>query len=177
MSGSKWFTGAQLSEAARQKLEIAHDFIQAYSAARRGLTTLGILRSERNLQGDYAEWVAAQLLDLELAASGVQKGYDAVDKQGRKYQIKARLVSDLSTSTSFDFRSAELDFDYFVGVFLSPTLDLLGVIRVPHEVVQEIGRTNQSSFRLRWTRQSASDTRIERLFWDTPTEEADAGNS
>jgi hypothetical protein len=72
----------------RQKLEVAESFIQTYLAARKGLTTLGILRSERTLQGDFAEWIVAELFDLSLAPDRVQKDYDAKDRQGRKVPNK-----------------------------------------------------------------------------------------
>ncbi len=68
-----------LSEAARQKLEIAESFVRCYVAAQEGLETLGILRSKRPLQADLSEWLAAQLLGVQLASTGVQKGYDATD--------------------------------------------------------------------------------------------------
>ncbi len=69
----------QLAGHALEKLELAQYIIRCYSASRQcltrlGLTRLGILRSERSLQGDYAEWLVAELLGLQLARSGVQKG-------------------------------------------------------------------------------------------------------
>jgi hypothetical protein len=80
------------------------------------------LRSERTLGGDYAEWLVAQLLDLKLAESAVEKGIDATDHAGRKYEIKSRRVRSLSQSTSFDFRETEIPFDYLVAVLLSGSL-------------------------------------------------------
>src|SRR5438067_13492264 len=148
MSTGHWFTDARFSEATRAKLEIAQDFIRCYTASRRGLTTLRILHSERNLQGDYAEWLAAELLGLQLAASGVQKTYDATDGKGRTYQIKARLTRSLDHPTSFDFRDITLVFDYLIGVFLErETYDLLGIIRVPYAVVREHDRPGGNRFR------------------------------
>ncbi len=64
----------QLAGHALEKLELAQYIIRCYSASRQCLTRLGILRSERSLQGDYAEWLVAELLGLQLARSGVQKG-------------------------------------------------------------------------------------------------------
>ena len=81
-----------MSQTFKEKQELAQYFIRSYIAARQGLKKLDVLRSERNLQGDYAEWLAAGLLDLKLMENTVEKGHDAVDKDGRRYQIKSRIV-------------------------------------------------------------------------------------
>jgi hypothetical protein len=97
-----------------QKRELAQHFIQCYLAARQGLTKLGILRSERTLQGDYAEWLVAELLRLRLTPSTIQKGFDATDRKGQIYQIKSRIVKSLDQSTSFNFADIAVSFDYLV---------------------------------------------------------------
>ncbi len=148
-----------------EKKELAQYFIKCYLAARQGLTKLGILRSERTLQSDYAEWLVAELLDLQLAPSTIQKAWDAKDAQGRTYQIKSRQVSNLSENTSFDLRRIEEPFDYLVCVFFSCTFELLGIARVPYAVVRELGRQTATSFRFRWNKRTASDNRIEKLVW------------
>lgn len=146
-----------------QKQDLASYFIQCYIAARQGLTQLGILRSERTLQGDYAEWLVAGMLNLQLSESTVQKGYDATDASGRTYQIKSRFVKP---STSFDFgRPVEpSDFDFLVCVFFSPDYEVVEVFLVPCEVVRELGVRNTSSFRFRWNKRTASDPRIKKVY-------------
>lgn len=148
-----------------ERQELAQYFIKCYLAARQGLRKLGILRSERTLQSDYAEWLVAALLDLQLARSTTQKAWDAKDAQGRTYQIKSRIVRNLSQNTSFDLATIEEPFDYLVCVFFSPTLELLGVARVPYTVVRELGVQNANNFRFRWNKRTASDNRIEKLVW------------
>jgi hypothetical protein len=163
MVAPNWRTDPRFGDS-RATLEIARDFIRCYTSARRGLTTLGILRSERTLQGDYAEWLIARLLNLELATSGVHPIYDATDETGKTYQIKARVVRHLKQSTSFDFRDLTKEFDYLVCVFLEEeSLDLLGVLRVPYNVVREHERVGGNRFA--WNRQAQQDDRIERVIW------------
>ncbi|GBD09490.1 hypothetical protein HRbin22_01745 [Candidatus Thermoflexus japonica] len=149
----------------QEKRELARSFIKCYLAAREGLTRLGILRSERTLQADYAEWLVAGLLGLELASSGTQRGWDAIDPQGKTYQIKSRIVGNLDKNTSFDITTIDRPFDYLIGVFFSPELELLGVIRVPYDVVRELGSQNRNSFRFRWNKRIANDERIEKIVW------------
>ena len=76
----------------RKKQESAKHFIKIYLAARQGLIKLEILQSEKTLQGDYGEWLAAELLGLKPARSKNQCGWDAIDSNGRTYQIKSRIV-------------------------------------------------------------------------------------
>jgi hypothetical protein len=147
------------------KRALARHFIQCYIAARQGLTTLGVLRSERTLQGDYAEWLVAELLEIQLATSTIQKAYDAHDTLGHTYQIKSRIVPTVMRPTSFDFAATELQFTYLVAVFFSPMFEVLGMIRVPVDVVRELGVPNTKSFRFRWNRRIAADPRIERIIW------------
>jgi hypothetical protein len=126
---------------------------------------LGILRSERSLQGDYAEWLVAELMGLQLATSGVQKGYDATDGSGARYQINSRVVKSTSATTSFDFHTLDADFDYLACVFLSPFLVVLGILRVAFEAVRAHASTNMNSVRFRWNTTTEKDPRIEKVVW------------
>jgi len=155
----------QLTEKAQEILTIGKYFIRCYLAARDGLKWLGILRSDRTLQGDYAEWVAAQVLRLQLAASGVEKTVDARDNAGHTYQIKSRVVENLRQNTSFDIRNIADRFDFLVLVFLSPSFEVLAILKMPYEVAQELGSQTANTFRLRWNRSVASDPRVERVVW------------
>ncbi len=158
---------SHFSPAAQDKLQLAHYFIKCYQASRQGLQLLGILRSERSLQSDYAEWLASQMYQLRLSPNPVQKGFDATDSDGYTYQIKSRLINKLRDNTSFDMKPGT-EFDYLLGMFFSPDFDLLAVIRVPYAVVLELGNLTQNTFRFRWNRQTADDARVEKLLWPEP---------
>jgi hypothetical protein len=146
-------------------LEIAQFFIKGYILSRQGLKKLGILRSERNLQSDYAEWLVSKLLVLKLESNKVQKGYDAIDAKGIKYQIKSRIVENMNKNTSFDLHNIDQKFDYLVCVFFSYEFDILGIIRTSYEVANELGKQTKSTFRFRWNNKIANDSRIEKLYW------------
>ena len=152
---------------AKEILVKARHLIRGYLDAREGLRQLGILRSGRTLQGDYAEWLMARLLNLQLSDSSVEKGLDAKDFEGKTYQIKSRIVSDLSSATSFDLRDPDFRFDYLLAVFFDSDLEVLGVLRIPYEVVIELGSQTASTFRLYWRGASSLDSRMERLFWSS----------
>jgi hypothetical protein len=155
---------------ARQNFAIAGHLIGCYLSSRAGLKQLGILRTERTLQGDYAEWLVASFLNLKLSASTIEKHIDAIDVEGKTYQIKSRIVSNMSQSTSFDFRTNELTFNFLVAVFFNQTFEVLAVLRVPCDAVLALSHKNTSTFRFRWNRSCAKDSRVERIFWrDTET--------
>ena len=143
---------------------LAQDFLRAYQASRHGLTTLGILRSERLLQGDYAEWIASRILGLTLATSGVQKAYDATDAAGRTYQVKSRIVRSLDERTSFDITDITTPFDFLIGVLFTPSLEVLAIVRVSFDLAVKMGSATKTTHRLRWNRTNASDPGVEYLF-------------
>lgn len=149
---------------ARRNLKIATHLIHAYLASRDGLKELGILRSERTLQGDYAEWIAANFLDLTLSDSPVQKGVDAKDSRGRTYQIKSRVIPDLNHGAGFTIRHIGARFDYLLCVLFDPEFDVLAIARIPYSHVKKISRAVASGHRLRWTRRSFEDPKIEMLY-------------
>jgi len=153
---------------ARDAFAVAGHLIQCYLSSRAGLKQLGILRTERTLQGDFAEWLVAHLLDLQVSHNAVEKHIDASDGAGRTYQIKSRIVTSMSDSTSFDFHSSELVFDFLVSVFFDPSFNVLAVLRVPRDVVAALSHQTASTLRFRWSRACADDSRIERVFWRDP---------
>ena len=139
------------------------DLIRSYLEARAGLKELGILRTERSLQSDYAEWLGANRLGLTLSENPVEPGFDATDPEGKTYQIKSRIVEDLSQPTSFDFGAIEAKFDYLVGVFFDPSFEVLQMVCVPYEAVKELGSPTASTFRFRWDKNNAQDPRVMRI--------------
>ncbi len=148
----------------KHDFELASCFIGSYLASKMGLEKLGILRTQRDIQADYAEWLAAELFGLELATNTVQEGWDAKDDT-YTYQIKCRKVKSLCDSTSFDFKGLKANFDFLICVFFAADLQILGVIKVPYAVVEEVSAQNKSNMRFRWNRERARDERIEKFYW------------
>jgi hypothetical protein len=124
--------------------------IANYIKSRDALKEAGILRTDRNLQGDYAEWFVAKKLNLTLSESSIQKGFDAVDADGKTYQIKSRMVYATDQNTSFDFQSLDHKFDYLIGVFFSKDLGVIKIIKVPYKAVLEHTVKNKTNYRFRW---------------------------
>jgi hypothetical protein len=132
------------------------------------LRRMGILRSVRAPQCDFAEWVVAELLGLKLMDDLNHPGYDALDAEGRTYRIEGRKAPYLMSTTSFEVRAVETPFDFLACVFFSEAFDLRAVLRVPYAVVRELVSLTTDGFRFRWNSRMASDARLERILWPAP---------
>lgn len=62
--------------------------LQLHAATLRTLALRHVIRTE-NVVGEYGEWLFARAFNLTLADPSI-KSYDAIDQQGRRWQIKAR---------------------------------------------------------------------------------------
>ena len=136
----------------------------SYWSARQRLKDLGVVRSDRSVPGDFAEWLACEMFGFQIAASGVQKGFDATDLAGKTYQVKARIVNSLEQATSFDVKDPDHPFDYLLGVFLTPSSEVLGVVRVPYAEFLKHASVNRGGRRLRWTRAALNSPWAEFLY-------------
>ena len=126
---------------------------------------LGILRSERMVQGDFAEWLVSRMFGLTLPDNTVQAGFDAKDEKGNKYQIKSRILPDVMENTAFDIADIEGDFDFLICVFFTERLTLRGIVQVSRDVVRELGNQTKKKFSFRWNRETSGDPRIRKLYW------------
>jgi hypothetical protein len=75
------------------------------------------------------------------------------------------MVHALTEPTSFDFRSNPEGCQFFIGVFFSPALEVLGIIQVKRTVVKRLAFVNRNRFSFRWNPTTAADDRVKRLFW------------
>lgn len=125
-------------------MEAAGLLIREYGTTRKGLHALGILRSNRSLQDDYAEWLVVHMLPLSLCRNPIQKGYDAQDAEGRRYKVRSRIVESLQEATSFDFGPSGSSFDYPAAVFFNKALDVLGIVLAPSRAGRDHCRKTKS---------------------------------
>lgn len=153
-----------LNKSDRIVFKNALEHIQSYIVSRDGLKELNVLRSDRTLQSDYAEWLISKMYNLSLSDNPVEAGFDAKDSVGKRYQIKCRVVKSFEQNTSFDFKELNNGFDYFLGVFFTSKFELIAVIKVKYKFVKELGTQNKGRISFRWNSISYKDSRIERLF-------------
>lgn len=95
----------------------------------------GVLRTANAPAGDYAEYLVARAYGGELAPNS-EKSWDVHSADGRKLQVKARVVgSGPGTKLFSPFRS--FDFDAAVFILFDPDdLTVRKAIEIPMSIVQ-----------------------------------------
>jgi len=73
------------------------DLLQAYARSIDALRERGVIRT-RNVVGCYAEHLFASAMEWTLERNAA-RGFDARDRDGQRYQIKARRITKANTST------------------------------------------------------------------------------
>lgn len=107
--------------------------------------------------------LAADLGRLKLAPANTPI-YDAIDDEGRTYQIKSRTVPTANTHTSFDSRDLQRPFDFLICVlFQRDTGILLAVVQTDYETAMKYERKGKN--RISWRKEMRDDSRVKRLYW------------
>ena len=100
------------------------------------LRSRDVLRSENNPTGDYAEYLFSQAFGWTLEANS-RSGYDAIDSEGVRYQIKGRrLAKRKSRQLSFIRNLDAKPFDFLAGVIFDSDYSVIRAALVPVEVVK-----------------------------------------
>jgi len=118
-----------------------------------------IVRSANNPTGDYGEYLFCRAFGWSQEANS-KAGYDAIDAQGTRIQIKARRPHRRNPSRQLSgIRNIEArPFDLLAGVIFSEDFTVAKAALVPFELVRSHARrsdhTNSALFYLRdevWT--------------------------
>ena len=95
------------------------------------LKKLGIVRTGK-VVADYGEYIASKKLGLTLMSSSVNKGYDATDKNGKKYEIKARKDTAWNKATVFNLKKEQLElFDFLIYVGFDDNWNVVKMLKIP----------------------------------------------
>lgn len=102
----------------------------------------GIVRTFNNPVGDIAEALAARRLGLTVVERNSEKGHDAVDADGRRYQVKARRITPQNKSRQLgNIRDLDDDpFDFLVAVLFDEWLNVTEMWIVTPDVVRDYAR-------------------------------------
>ena len=81
---------------------------------------------------DYGEYIVSKRLNLKLANSSVNKGYDAVDVRGNKYEVKTRKATAWNNPTIFPVNPAQLSMTKFlIYVEFDNKWNLVRLLKIP----------------------------------------------
>lgn len=120
-----------------EKLE-PKELLQLESKILDELQRRDVIRTNNNPVGGYTEWLVSQSLGLTLAGNS-EKGFDAVDKVGVKYEIKGRRVTPKNQSRQLSAirHLHERKFDYLIAVVFDKSFEIILALKIPHAVVVE----------------------------------------
>lgn len=117
------------------------DLLGMYAGILEELRKRRVTRSSNSPIADYAEQLVCNALSLR-RASPSEKGYDAVDEGGARYEIKARRYTAHARATHFspvrDLKSEH--FHYFVGVLFEEDFTVREALVLPRTVVADLAK-------------------------------------
>jgi len=136
--------------------------VAEYVRLRRELKARGILRADRSLVGELAEHIAERDYDVSLDPNLIRAGFDG-RRQGKRVQIKARIVRSPEAPTSWDFGRRPRGFDELLAFLFDPDHRVQRVFLIPFAFVTELAVRNKDRWRLRYNRRLREDSRVVRL--------------
>jgi hypothetical protein len=122
-------------------MDVSHlstrELLDLYSSIPKELYERGILRTE-NVVGDLAEYLFSQAFGWMLARNSTA-GYDAIDSDGWRYQIKGRRPTLKNPSRELSALRAlsDVHFDYLAGVLFAENYEVVRAAIIPYAIVLE----------------------------------------
>lgn len=100
------------------------------------LSVRQFVRTNNNPVSGYTEWLVSQRLGLTLCGNS-EKGFDATDKSGVKYEIKARRVTPTNKSRQLSaIRDIEGEhFDFLIAVVYNKDFEVILALKIPRTIV------------------------------------------
>jgi hypothetical protein len=85
------------------------------------------------------------------------------DGYGRRLWLKIRS-DQKATSWDWSDKRLEPDYDMLVGIVVSPTYELLMVVRATRDAVRDVMHHNRESYRFRWNDRTRRHPGVEIIF-------------
>jgi len=139
----------------------ARQLLASHVAVLDELLRRGVVRTRNSPLGDLAEAIALRAYGGTLAPNS-EKSYDLTTRNGRRIQVKARLVdpADRRSQNFSAFRSFDFDDALFL-LFDSTSYDLIWARQLTAEATKAIGRrvehTNSSAIVIRTVAATGTD--------------------
>ena len=114
-----------------QKTSVS-ELLKAHASIIDELMGRGVLRTQNNPTGDYAEWVCCKAFGWDQAPNSA-KGYDATDQSGVRYQIKGCKSASRQLSAIRDLSA----FDVIAAVLFNPDYTIKRAALIPASVVSQ----------------------------------------
>ena len=115
------------------------ELLQSHSQVIEELRRRGVVTTRNNPVGDYTEWLVCRTMGL-MKQGNSQSGFDAIDRDGIRYQIKGR--QDEGSSVQFSaIRNLERgEFDAVIAVVFDNVYSVRLAVMIPHAMVPKFAR-------------------------------------
>lgn len=91
----------------------------------------GVIRTGK-VVADYGEYIVSKKLNLTLADSSINKGYDAVDTKRRKYEIKTRKATAWNKPTISPVNSCQVSIaDFLIYIEFDNKWNITKLLKIP----------------------------------------------
>lgn len=112
------------------------ELLSAYAGIMRALRSREVIRSSNNPVADLAENLAQRAFGLTLSEKSA-KGYDGIDADGGRWQVKGRRQTPESRSTQLGVLRGldEHRFDWLLAILFDETFAVVSAHRIPHAAV------------------------------------------
>jgi len=145
-----------------ETIHLAQSLMRGHISLAHGLRQLGFLRSDHDLWGEFAVCVASRLLKLALFDEGERRGIDGRDASGCTFQISATSFVP-GNGCILPVRTCDVEADYFVGISVLPSLEVVDLIRMPYRVARSLADMTPKGLRLTWDASTADCDSVEKL--------------
>jgi len=115
------------------KIKTVYDLIQEHIAIKQMLFDLDVIRSERFI-GEFGEWFAENLFGAIRAKSTSQIGWDLIDDNGQKYQVKTHAKGKNNNARWTNWSYSKSDFDVLILLIFSNRLEIKEIYKIPYEI-------------------------------------------
>lgn len=102
------------------------------------LKSQGVLRNQKDFTSQLGEYVVLEMFSGELAESGIQAGWDLIDGNGKKVQVKSHAKAESTVVRSTPFKYTEREFDDLCIVRFTPNYADVMVHRLTFEEAQSL---------------------------------------
>ena len=139
------------------------DLLKLHSNILLELKNRNVIRTLNNPIADYCEWIISQKFGWKLENNS-KSGYDCIDNDNKKVQIKCRKIENLKGSRQLGIiRNLDTEpFDYLIAVIFNNQYEILEAYKIPNILIKKYAKFNkyQNGFILQLKGAILSDAQI-----------------
>ena len=115
------------------------ELLQTHRAVIDVLIRRGVVKTRNNPIGDYTEWLVCRRLKLRVQGNS-QAAYDAIDREGIRYQIKGRCDASNAVQLGVIRNLDQHGFDFLVALVFNEDYSIRLAVKVSYEAVRNLAR-------------------------------------